>query len=127
MNQLLISWTPAVVWAGFLFLLSSRPFLPGPPGLPLADKLLHLVLYLILGTTLVWAGRRNMSRGFFLALALSGVLFAASDEWHQGFVPGRDPSVGDLMADVVGLFLGFALALRLFSRSHPRSSRGPSQ
>ena len=92
MTQFLTSWTPAFVWAGFLFLLSSRPFLPGPPGFPLADKLLHLVLYSILGTTLAWAGRRSRSRGYFLVLAVIGVLFAASDEWHQSFVPGRDPS-----------------------------------
>jgi VanZ family protein len=32
-----------------------------------------------------------------------GVLYALTDEWHQSFVPGRDPSLGDAFFDALGV------------------------
>jgi hypothetical protein len=47
------------------------------------------------------------------------VLFAASDEWHQTFVPGRDGNVQDVLIDTAGATLA---ALLLLSRKPtPRS------
>jgi VanZ family protein len=122
----LVSWAPVGLWAGFLFFLSSRPFLPGPPGIPYADKILHFTVYFILGTTLAWAGRRRTGRVAHWGLLLGGAVYALSDEWHQSFVPGRDPSGWDLLADVVGLLLGYGLARRFLTSSEPGpSSREP--
>ena len=56
MTQLLISWTPAALWAGALFFLSAQSYLPGGPTFPINDKVVHLGLYVILGATLAWAG-----------------------------------------------------------------------
>lgn len=36
------------------------------------------------------------------------VAYGIADEIHQGFVPGRDPSVGDVIADAVGAALAVA-------------------
>jgi VanZ family protein len=44
-----------------------------------------------------------------LAFLGIGILFALSDEWHQSFVPGRDPSAGDFLADFLGVLLGYTL------------------
>ena len=41
------------------------------------------------------------------------LVFAASDEWHQHFVPGRVPSLEDVLADGIGIVLGVAFALAL--------------
>ena len=46
------------------------------------------------------------------ALAL-GIAYAASDELHQVFVPGRRGSVFDILIDSVGVALGVALWRRL--------------
>ena len=40
----------------------------------------------------------------FAATLLAGVFYAISDEWHQSFVPNRESSVHDVMADGVGVF-----------------------
>ena len=40
-----------------------------------------------------------------------GTLYAASDEFHQGFVAGRGPSVRDVMIDSSGVIAGTLLLL----------------
>jgi len=44
-----------------------------------------------------------------MTFILVGAAYGALDEWHQSLVPGRDPSVGDWVADAVGVVLGFLL------------------
>jgi VanZ family protein len=52
-------------------------------------------------------------RQLFTAWGMA-VLYSASDEFHQSFVPGRHPALTDVMIDA----LGAALALILASRYH---------
>jgi VanZ family protein len=104
-------WLAAVLWGAAIFTVSS---LPDPdPGLPLfpgCDKILHFIEYSILGVGLrYWAGG---ARPLFLA---GGVGFAAIDEFHQRYVPGREASLWDWVADLAGLGVGF-LAIRHFKR-----------
>ncbi|HOB32859.1 MAG TPA: VanZ family protein [Verrucomicrobiota bacterium] len=47
--------------------------------------------------------------------------YAATDEWHQSFVPGRDGHVRDVLIDSAGGALGL-LALRAFYRPRPAES-----
>lgn len=105
---------PAVLWAAVLFYLSSLRFDQGPPSLPLNDKVLHGLLYLILGGALAWA-RMILERRGHLAFILAGLLYGVSDEIHQYFVPGRTPSVQDWLADAVGLAVGYLLVTRLLA------------
>lgn len=122
--QTLAAWAPVVVWAGAIFFLSGRsdPDVPGwtPPG---ADKAAHFALYAVLGATLAraWTRTADAATGHTIPLLL-GVLYALSDEWHQSFVPGRQPSAGDLLADVLGLACGYLVVLRLF-----HADGGPSR
>jgi VanZ family protein len=37
-----------------------------------------------------------------ISALILAALFAVTDEYHQSFVPGRQPSVTDIMIDVVG-------------------------
>jgi VanZ family protein len=51
-----------------------------------------------------------------VSLALAIVLgYAVLDEIHQGFVPGRDPSVLDFVFDTAGGFLGILAYRVLFN------------
>lgn len=51
-------------------------------------------------------------------LLLVGALYGLSDEWHQMFVPGRFADPRDWIADLVGLVLGYAVAVAWFDRAN---------
>jgi len=114
-----IAWGPAVAWAAALFLLSATP---DPPGsglfaqIPGGDKLVHFGLYAVLGGLLARGRRRHLRGGeparpwLHAALILAGALYGVSDEWHQSFVPGRDASALDWLADLCGVTLGYLAA-----------------
>ena len=78
-------------------------------------KTAHVLEYAVLAPLLWWARRRPVRgdlrpwRGAEAAFALGlAVLFAASDEWHQSFVPSREARVGDVLIDAAGAVAGLA-------------------
>jgi VanZ family protein len=117
-------WGPAVLWAGLIFFLSSLPDLSS--GLEndfLYRKVAHMVEYAVLAA-LLWRASRGtwvLRPGllFFFSFSLA-VLYAASDEWHQSFVPGRGPSAVDVLIDGVGAFSAclFLLFRRAYEELH---------
>ena len=117
----MLAWLPALLWALFIFALSSRTRLPvALPGS--TDKLAHLAAFLVLGAGLAWGA---VSTGSAPALpVLLGLLYGAADELHQRFVPGRSPDPLDWLADAAGVLLGVAIFYPLFARRTSR--RGAS-
>ena len=125
MIQSLIAWGPAAIWSAVLFLLSELPPDVGSGGLEMNDKVVHLGLYSILGAALAWGGWKAR-RTPFLLLILIGMGYGAVDEWHQGFVPGRDPSLGDLLADCAGVALGFFILRSILKSRAPGALDEPN-
>lgn len=106
-RRVLWAWGAALLYCGLIYYLSSRTGDSQPESMIWRfDKLMHALEYGVLGW-LTWRALRLQlgdSRPYVvasLALVLTS-LYAVSDEWHQSFVPGRSPSVMDLVADVVG-------------------------
>lgn len=101
-------WLPAAVWAGVILAATSVPNVPAPPAAG-SDKLVHLAAYAILGVLALRAAAVNAAPPRTLALTLAAVaIFAAVDEWHQGFIPNRFADPADWVADVAGATLGIA-------------------
>ena len=105
-------WLLPALWAAFILVMTSIPgaLLPrvGAPGL---DKLVHFACYGVLGWSMfrALALRGGPLRGaLFVAGAIA--IFAALDEWHQQFIPGRSADAADWVADVSGASLGLAVA-----------------
>jgi VanZ family protein len=93
-----------------------------------ARKCAHVVEYAVLAVLLCWAldrlpgtrPRRWSKAGVALAIA---VLYGASDEFHQLFVPSRVGSVADVLIDACGAVLGIAgfyATGALWRRNSPR-------
>ena len=98
-------WLPVVLWAALIFAFSSVPDLgTGLGGWDLAlRKIAHAAEYAVLGALLA----RALSNPRLAVLV--GVLYAASDEVHQAFVPGRLGSPIDVAIDAVGVVAGVVL------------------
>ncbi len=118
LSRLLLVWLPVVLWAGLIFGLSSVPDLG--TGLGTWDlalrKIAHFSEYAILGALLLRAlGREEISLGAGLILSprllsiAAGVAYAATDELHQHFVPGRHAAVRDVVIDAAGVLAGVLL------------------
>ena len=125
-SRLLRLWLPVVAWAALIFALSSIPGLNS--GLGTADlvlrKLAHVTEYAVLGALLLRALPRELP-----ALAI-GIAYAASDELHQHFVPGRQASPVDLAIDAVGVVIGVILFQRARTRARRErevTATGPSR
>ena len=101
-------WGPVVAWAGLIFVLSSIPDLgTGLGGWDLVlRKIAHATEYAILGFLLLRAIGHEWA-----AVAL-GIAYAAGDELHQHFVPGRFGSPVDVAIDAVGVVVGVLLVGR---------------
>ena len=102
-------WIPVVAYAGFIFYLSSWSALPGPTIWLLrliGDKGLHAVEYGILGVLCYRAFRfaagPRAARSALLLAVLVSTGYGVTDEIHQAFVPLREPSPWDVLADGAG-------------------------
>jgi len=110
-------WAPVIFWCSLIFFLSSIPHLRTNLGIwdLILRKGAHLTEYAVLFLLL----RRAFSETYHNLSALAvywlsvlfAVLFAASDEFHQSFVPGRGPSVVDVGIDTVGVLIGLIIYL----------------
>ncbi|MFA6511578.1 MAG: VanZ family protein [Patescibacteria group bacterium] len=102
----------ALLWASVIFLLSSFPDLATDLS-STADLILrkgaHIMEFVILALLIHKAlGFRNK----LWPTLVIGILYAASDEWHQSFVQGRNGNFVDLGIDTLGVLLGTFLAGR---------------
>jgi VanZ family protein len=92
----------ALFYAAVIFWLSSIP--PIQTGPSYADKIFHFTEYFIFAFLLLKAFTKRLVQGKdAIAPLLIGAIYAATDELHQAFVPGRTPSVFDWIADVAGI------------------------
>jgi len=74
--------------------------------IPGIDKLAHLLVYGVLGTTVLLAHapetRKNLPLQTCATTVVVCLLYGISDEFHQSFIPGRMVSAGDVVADTLG-------------------------
>lgn len=109
-------WLPPTGWAALILVATSWPRLElsgVPEG---SDKLGHFLMYAVLGL-LTLRATRHPSRWAVATVAACGLLvFAAADEWHQRWIPGRSASFDDWIADSVGAVCGL-LVYRLTYQS----------
>lgn len=104
---------PLIGYLGFVFFLSNLQQTPNVISVRHLDKLIHFVLYLpmaILFFRFLRESQYDLVRNYFWihGIVLS-LIYAASDEWHQSFVPIRHMDFYDWLADAAGIFMGALL------------------
>ncbi len=120
LSPILLYWAPLLAWMTAIFVLSSMTpaeieTASSPVrGFPMLTKpaVAHVVEF---GVMAVLA-RRLLRRYqvltapyLWIAVLFVAIGYGATDELHQSFVPGRDPSWQDVGLDSVGALIGLAL------------------
>jgi len=94
---------PAILYMGVIFLGSA---IPGDDiTIRIDDRVAHFLEYALLGALLVFFAsslKRGTTLGAAVAIVAFVALHAVADEFHQSFVPGREPSAKDWMFDMAG-------------------------
>jgi VanZ family protein len=106
-------WLPLIAYCIFIYIQSSHPSPEIVPTFEFSDKLLHFAAYAIMGVLFYRAFqtlslRNNIQLLVLLSMVCASV-YGISDEIHQAFVPYRNGSLSDVIADVLGAVCGVYL------------------
>jgi len=119
----------AGIWA--LSSQSSFGALSWVSRIPGYDKIIHTLIYGCLSLTFFrfffWRGGMSAEAAakYLVWAVVCSVLFGVTDEVHQAFVPRREPSCWDLLADGGGALLFCSMAVRRVRGTRFRRARRP--
>lgn len=122
-QKALFYWLPPILWAGFIFFLSSRhrvSFTQEYLWDFIIFKTLHMIEYAVLNLLLFRAlyGYKDKKIKIKKILLLSfflTVIYAVTDEKHQTFVSGREGALRDVIVDSIGAGLMYIYIIKTFS------------
>ena len=99
-----LAWSLTILYASFIFYLSSLPTIQAPLIVAIPSFLKHVAEYSVFGFLLLASLRASNYDGkeaLILAVVVAS-LYGVTDEIHQYFVPGRFFSYTDMLADFLG-------------------------
>ncbi len=118
-------WLPVLLWCSLIFYLSSIQHLD--TGWGMSDFILRKCAHMFEYGVLYLFSRRAFAKTTSLpptaAAFVFTVLYAASDEFHQSFVPTRGPSVKDVLIDSTGAYITLRLNGWWLARQPLKTSR----
>jgi VanZ family protein len=96
---------PVLIWLAVIYVLSSLPGSAYPKQPEVFSWTAHAAMFFVLGYLVAQCFGKKGVGAFVFALVFC-LLYAASDEWHQKFVIGRQASWIDWGVDGVGSIFG---------------------
>ena len=111
MKSWIFRWGPAVIVMLLIFIASSTPSRE-LPNFGAWDILFkkggHMCGYALLAASYFHAlnNGKNITKKQFAMAILLAVLYAATDEFHQRYTPGRTSSLMDVLIDTTGSTIG---------------------
>lgn len=150
MNRKVIGWLKVLAWCGLIFCFTASPLFTGENTANWIREILdkfhlghsahieggffsfnfiirkatHLTAFGILAILFYQALRPWRYAKPFAWLFT--VIYAASDEWHQSFQPGRTPKVTDVFIDASGALIALFIILPVITRILNRETRSGS-
>jgi VanZ family protein len=121
-KKLVPRWLPVLAWAAVIFAASSYPTARAS-SIHWQDfiikKSAHMFVYFVL-TILLYRALRLSGVGKKQAAWMSvifAILYGASDEFHQSFTPGREPTLRDVIFDTIGSVIAIYSLWRLLPKA----------
>lgn len=105
MLKKIIKWLPAAFIAACSFYFSSKSQLQYMPSFWNADKVVHLCCYAGFSFWIAFACNIRTFKQVWIPILMIAV-WGITDEFHQSFVPYREPSFFDWCADTFGAAIG---------------------
>ncbi|KXK49697.1 MAG: VanZ like family protein [Chlorobi bacterium OLB5] len=108
-----------IAWALTIFIQSSFPAIELPKVEIISfDKVVHMGVFGVLAglcyiSLLNIHSRNILTNNIYLSAGILSIIYGATDEIHQYFVPNRSSEVQDWLADVVGIIIAL-LVIRYF-------------
>lgn len=80
-------------------------------------KLAHFSIYAVVGFLLMaLVSTYDLEEKKRICISfIIGIIYAVSDEIHQGFIPGRSPKLTDVMIDTMGVAVGILVLLLILT------------
>jgi VanZ family protein len=118
-------WMPTLVWAFVIFVFSVLPF-KGPNLVPSnSDKIYHFFEYLLFAVLLTRSLFLELEKLFPITVCLFALILAGTYgilmELVQVFVPGRYPSLADVLSNLGGIIVGILIGKYLLWQKLDRS------
>lgn len=117
MNSPIARWLLVIIWMSVIFAFSHQANSSEKTAVVFggfnifARKMGHISEFGVLFLLLRFALRKHLElKKATLGAVLLAVLYAASDEWHQSFVPGRSACIEDVMLDSSAVLVAFFCA-----------------
>jgi len=116
-------WLPPLIWAGVILFVTSVPGTAVPRQIGPYDKVVHFSIYALFAVFLTRDLEQSVGRWRATIVAVViAIAFAAVDEWHQGFIPGRSTDIADWRADSLGAATGAILFALIQQRRASRNT-----
>ena len=113
LNTFLYRWLPLIVYCLAIYIQSDFPASEHLPSFEFSDKFIHFFAYAVMGVLFYRAYQtlpaKDDSRMLILLSVVSASLYGISDEIHQYYVPFRDASIYDGIANFLGALCGVYL------------------
>jgi len=114
----------SLFFAIIIFILSSIPNPRIPFEFHLGDKFLHLLEYMLFSLLLFFSfytsARAFWQKNAYPFTLLIGAAYGLLDEFHQGFVPGRQRDFFDFLADLAGVVISLLIAWLLLKAANSK-------
>ncbi len=143
-RKIKLRWVPLLLWMSMIFILSHQDATRSSQlsgglmiavmdalkelyrGISIEPETLHFVLrkgahftaYLVLGVLAAYA-KKPEGRKEWIRILIICILYAAGDEYHQTFIPGRSGEYRDVLIDSAGSVTGilfYAVTFNLLKR-----------
>jgi len=109
----LYRWLPLIIYCLVIYIQSGLPSIEHIPSFEFSDKVMHFLAYAGMGVLFYRAYQtlrfKENLRLLILLSIFSASLYGISDEIHQYFVPYRDASIFDVIANILGAICGVYL------------------